>query len=104
MKRVQKLYYFKSALSHCVDKVTGEADIADMWRNHYEDLFNCNTNTDEMVTILDTFVLSIEKYFGLNGLNGESLKMLIPYCAFLYLSVLLLCLNTITCHNLLLIR
>ena len=27
----------KSALSNCVDGVTGEADIADMWRNHYED-------------------------------------------------------------------
>ena len=26
-----------------------------MWRNYYEDLLNCNTNTDEMVTILDTF-------------------------------------------------
>ena len=45
-----------------------------MWRNHYGDLFNCNTNTDEMVTILDTFFLSIEKSSGLNGLNGESLK------------------------------
>ena len=27
-----------------------------MWRrNHYADLLNCNTNTDERVTILDTF-------------------------------------------------
>ena len=45
----------KSALSNCVDVVTGETDIADMWHNHYEELFNCNTNTDKMVTILDTF-------------------------------------------------
>ena len=35
----------KSALSNCIDGVTGEADIAGMWRNHYEDLLNCNTNT-----------------------------------------------------------
>ena len=33
----------KSALSNCVDEVTGEADIADMWCNQYEALLNCNT-------------------------------------------------------------
>ena len=64
-----------------------------MWRNHYEDLFNCNTN--EMVTTVDTFgtvcshvginvtlskVLQIVKDLpngissGLDGLNGESMK------------------------------
>ena len=26
-----------------------------MWRNHHEDILNCNTNTDDKVTILDTF-------------------------------------------------
>ena len=83
----------KSALSNCVDGVTGEADIAGMWRNHYEDLFNCNTN--EMVTTLNTFgtvcshvginvtlskVLQIVKDLpngkssGFDGLNGESMK------------------------------
>ena len=30
----------KSAHSNCVDGDTREADIADMWRNHYEDLLN----------------------------------------------------------------
>ena len=85
----------KSTLSNCVDGVTGEADIADMWRNHYEDLLNCNTNTDEMVTILDTFGtvcshvgmnvtmsevsqivkdLPTGKSSGLDSLNGESMK------------------------------
>ena len=63
-----------------------------MWRNHYEDLLNCNTNTNEMVTILDTFGtvcshvgmnvtmsevsqivkdLPNEKSSGLDDLNGE---------------------------------
>ena len=54
-KECRKHTISKSALSICVDGVTGEADIADMWRIHYEELLNCNTNTDEMVTILDTF-------------------------------------------------
>ena len=54
-KSAKKHTISKSALSNCVDGVTGEADIADMWRIHYEELLNCNTNTDEMVTILDTF-------------------------------------------------
>ena len=73
----------------------GEADIADLWRKHYDDLSNCNTNTDKIVTILDTFgtvcshvgmnvtlseVSQIVKNLpngkssGLHGLNGESMK------------------------------
>ena len=50
-KKCKKHTISKSALSNCVDGVTGEVDIVDMWLNHYEDLLNCNTNTDEMVTI-----------------------------------------------------
>ena len=66
-----------------------------MWHNHYEDLLNCNTNTDEMVTILDTFGtvcshvmmnvtmsevsqivkdLPTGKSSGLDGLNGKNMK------------------------------
>ena len=37
-KSAKKHTISKSALSNCVDGVTGEADIAAMWRNHYEDL------------------------------------------------------------------
>ena len=94
-KECKKHTISKSALSNCVDGVTGEADIAEMWRIHYEELLNCNTNTDKMVTILDTFgtvcshvgmnvtmseVLQIVKDLptgkssGLDGLNGESMK------------------------------
>ena len=54
-KECQKRTNSKSALSNCVDGVTGEADGADMGRYHYEDLLNCNTNTDEIVPIIDTF-------------------------------------------------
>ena len=56
-KECKKHTISKSALSSCVNEVTGKADIADMCCNHYEELLNCNTNTGEMVTILlvDTF-------------------------------------------------
>ena len=94
-KECKKHTISKSALSNCVDGVTGEADTADMWRIHSEELLNCNTNTNEMVTILDTFGtvcshvgmnvtmsevsqivkdLPTGKSSGLDGLNGESMK------------------------------
>ena len=106
LERVQKSTISKSALSNCVDGVTGEADIADMWCNHYEELLNCNTNTDEMVTILDTFgivcsqvgmnvtmseVLQIVKDLANGksfGLNGESMKHAHPLlCLLLSISM-----------------
>ena len=70
-----------------------------MWRNHYEDLLNCNTNTDEIVTILDTFGtvwshvgmnvtmnevsqivknLPTGKFSGLDSITGESMKHVHP--------------------------
>ena len=80
-----------------------------MWRNHYEDLLNCNTNTDEMVTIIDTFGtvcahvgknvtmsevsqivkdLPNGKSSGLDGLNGESMKhaqlLIVPSSIYLF--------------------
>ena len=76
-----------------------------MWRNHYEDLLNCSTNTDEMVTIIDTFGtvrknvtmsevsqivkdLPNGKSSGLDGLNGESMKhaqlLIVPSSIYLF--------------------
>ena len=39
------------------------------------------------------------KSSGLDGLNGESLNMLIPYCVYCYPLVSLVCLNIATFHN-----
>ena len=119
---MQKHTISRSALSNCVDRVTGEADIADMWRNHYEDLLNCNTNTDEMVAILDTFEtvcshvgmnvtmsevsqivkdLSTRKSSGLDGLNGESMKHVHPLlCLLVSICFTSMFINTVTCPNL----
>ena len=80
---------------YCVAGVTGETAIADMWRDHYEELLNSTASSHEKEDILEHFksisshvgmqvtmleVLQIVKDLpnakssGLDGLNGESLK------------------------------
>ena len=39
-KDIRKHSKSKSALSNCIDGVTGENAIADLWRDHYESLLN----------------------------------------------------------------
>ena len=46
-KEIRKQNKAKSALSNCVAGVTGETAIADMWRNHYEELLNSSANSHE---------------------------------------------------------
>ena len=119
-KEIRKQNKAKSALSNCVAGVTGETAIADMLRDHYEEFLNSSTNSHEKEDLVEHFksissyvgmpvtmleVLQIVKDLpnaksaGLNGLNGESLKLLIPYCVYFYPLVLLVCLNIATFHN-----
>ena len=44
-KDVRKHSKSKSALSNCIDGVTGETAIADLWRNHYQDVLESFHNT-----------------------------------------------------------
>ena len=46
-KEIRKQNKAKSALSNCVAGVTGETAIADMWRDHYEELLNSTASTHE---------------------------------------------------------
>ena len=90
---IRKQNKAKSALSNCVAGVTGETVIADMWRNHYEELLNSSASSHEKEDLLEHFksvsshvgmqvtmleVLQIVKDLpnakssGLDGLNGES--------------------------------
>ena len=39
----------KSALSICIDGVTGKTAIADLWHNHYQELLNDSTRNDDDV-------------------------------------------------------
>ena len=48
-KDVRKHSKSKSALSNCIDGVTGETDIADLWRNHYQELLNDSTRNEMML-------------------------------------------------------
>ena len=96
-KDVRKHSKSKSALSNCIDGVTGETAIADLWRNHYQKLLNDSTRNDYDVKmdVLESFhnicshvgmhvtmnevnkvveSLPSRKSSGLDGLNGESLK------------------------------
>ena len=97
MKDVRKHSKSKSALSNCIDGVTGETAIADLWRNHYHVLINDSTRNDDddKIDVLESFhnicshvgihvtmsegfeivkSLPNQKSSGLDGLNGESLK------------------------------
>ena len=94
-KDIRKHSKSKSALSNCIDGVTGKNAIADLWRDHYESLLNDSTHHDEKADVLQSFnnicshagmyvtmseVLEVvkdlpnRKSSGLDGLNGESLK------------------------------
>ena len=96
-KDVRKHSKSISALSNCIDGVTGETAIADLWRNHYQELLNDSTRNDDDVKmdVLESFhnicshvgmhvtmnevnevvkSLPNRKSSGLDGLNVESLK------------------------------
>ena len=98
-KDIRKHSKSKSALFNCIDGVTGENAIADLWRDHYESLLNDSTHHDEKADVLQSFnnmcshagmyvtmseVLEVvkdlpnRKSSGLDGLNGESLKFSDP--------------------------
>ena len=63
-KEIGKQNIAKSALSNCVAGVTGETAIADMWRDHYEDLLNSTASSHEKEDILEHFK-SISSHVGM---------------------------------------
>ena len=106
-KEIRKQNKAKSALSNCVAGVTGETAIADIWRDHYEELLNSTASSHKKENLLEHFnsisshvgmqvtmleVLQIvkdlpnAKYSGLDGLNGKSLKYA-DFLLFLLLSI-----------------
>ena len=115
-KDVRKHSKSKSALSNCIDRVTGETAIADLWRNHYQELQNDSTRNDDDVKmdVLESFhnicshvgmrvtmsevtevirSLPSQKSSGLDVLNGESLKHADPLLCLL-LSICYTCMFT----------
>ena len=100
------------------DKVKREADIADMWRRHYQQLLNDIANENSKITGLNRFGsvlthvgmhvimkdvkivddLTNGKSSGFDGLNSESSKYTNPLvCSLIYyLSVLPACLHILS--------
>ena len=55
LKDIRKHTKSKSALSNCIAGITGEADIADMWGSHDEQLLNDSSNETSKITALNSF-------------------------------------------------
>ena len=94
-KNISLLNKSKSTLSNCINGITGEGDIANLWKNHYSILLNSSEDDSSKDFVYDSFknisfnqemhvtvnevlslVHSLEsgKSAGLDGLNGECLK------------------------------
>ena len=54
-KKIRKQNKAKSALSNCVAGVTGEISIAEMRRDHYEELLNSSASSHEKEHLLEHF-------------------------------------------------
>ena len=82
-------------MSNCIESITGEADIAKFWRDHYGSLLNSSLNTTSKESVCDSFKsilfsdgmlvsvnevlklvdnLESNKSSGMDGLNGECMK------------------------------
>ena len=55
VSNIYRPFIFIVALSNCIDGVTGENAIADLWRDHYESLLNDSTHHDEKADVLQSF-------------------------------------------------
>ena len=85
----------KSTMSNCIEGITGEANIAMFWRDHYGSLLNNSLNTNSKESVCDSFKnilysdgmlvsvnivlkpvdnLESNKSAGMDGLNGECMK------------------------------
>ena len=91
-KEIKLMNNSKLSLPNVIDGVTGSNNIVNMWKSHYEDLFNClakDTNTkglcQNVAYDLDVEVshsevinsikeLSDNKSCGLDGIHAEHLK------------------------------
>ena len=91
-------------LPNVIDGVTGSVNIVDMWKSHYNDLFNClrnnkdvkqlNTHSDIISAIND---LANNKSCGLDGVNAEHLK----HCSDRILPMLAMCFTGLFIHGVL---
>ena len=58
-KNIRKHSKSESALSNCIDGVTGENAISDLWRDHYESLLNDSAHHDEKADVLQSLTICV---------------------------------------------
>ena len=101
----------KSTQSNCIAGISGETDIANLWKDHYCSLLNSSTNITDKDVVCTSFKkmcfnhgmhvsvtevldllqgLTNDKATGMDGLSGESLKFADPILALL-LSICFTC-------------
>ena len=101
----------KSTQSNCIAGISGETDIANLWKDHYCSLLNSSTNLADKDVVCTSFKkmcfnhgmhvsvtevldllqgLTNDKATGMDGLSGESLKFADPILALL-LSICFTC-------------
>ena len=101
----------KATLSNCIAEMSGETNIANMWKDHYSSLLNSSSNITDKDDVCISFknmcfnhgmhvsvseVLDLlrgqsnDKATGMDGLSGESLKFADPILAVL-LSICFTC-------------
>ena len=73
-RKIRKQNKAKSALSNCVAGVTGETAIADMWRDHYEQLLNSTARSHENENLLEHFK-SVSSHVGMKVTTLEVLHI-----------------------------
>ena len=113
LKDIRKHTKSKSALSNCIDGITGEADLVDIWGRHGQ-LLNDSSNETSKITVLNSFrnvltqvgmQVTMKEVFmivndlpngkssGFDGFNSESLKHTDPLVCLL-LSICFTCMFT----------
>ena len=77
-KEIRKQNKAISALFNCVAGATGEIAIADMWRDHYEELLNSSASSHETEDLLEQFK-SVSSHVGMQITMLEFCKLLRIY-------------------------
>ena len=89
-KEIRKINASKTPLPNCIDGVSGAENIAAMWRDHFQKLFNCVANDFDCTGLLCSYEdsvcvspnevqeaiisLSLNKSTGLDNVSAEHLK------------------------------
>ena len=75
-KEVKKQQNCKVAMPSCIEGVRGTANIANMWQQHFDTIFNSVRETNKDINTVNEFIKSVE-YCDTMNVSGEELKCVI---------------------------